>query len=76
MIVAPPRVLLLTPIVRALGKMGGMSRESSYTSTMYHWFDNGKASRDLGIQFRSSKDAIAESVSWLKDHLTEFVQEK
>ncbi|NCN41161.1 NAD-dependent epimerase/dehydratase family protein [bacterium] len=74
--VNPPRVILLTPIVRAMGKMGGLSRESSFTSTMYHWFDNSKAKRELGLEFRSADESIHESVSWLKDHLSEFKELK
>jgi dihydroflavonol-4-reductase len=67
--VSPPRILLLTPIVRALGKIGGMSKESSLTSTMYHWFDHTKAEKELGLHFKSADEAIHSSVSWLKQNM-------
>lgn len=69
--VKPPQTLLPTFIVRFLGKIGVLSRESSYTSTMYHWFDNTKAKEELGIQFKSADEAIRESVKWLKEHPNE-----
>lgn len=70
--VKAPWIHLPTPIVRMMGKFGGLSRESSYTSTMYHWFDNSKATRDLGLNFKSSDVAIKESVDWLKSHKDEI----
>ncbi len=70
--VKAPWIPLPTPIVRALGRFGKLSRESSFTSTMYHWFDNKKAQKELGIQFKSSREAIKDSISWLKSHQNEF----
>lgn len=66
-----PWICVPTPVVRLMGKVGLMSRESSYTSTMYHWFDNGKAREELGLNFRSSDEAIKASTQWLKDHKDE-----
>lgn len=69
--VKPPQTLLPTFVVRVFGRIGVLSRESSYTSTMYHWFDNSKARKELNIHFKSADEAIRESVQWLKEHPNE-----
>lgn len=66
-----PWIRVPTPVVRLMGRVGLMSRESSYTSTMYHWFDHAKAKNELGVHFKSSDEAIRASTQWLKDHLDE-----
>ncbi|MFN8791177.1 MAG: NAD-dependent epimerase/dehydratase family protein [Bdellovibrionales bacterium] len=50
-----------------LGLKGGLSRENAWTSTMYHWFDNSKARRELGFNPRPANEAIRNSVQWMKD---------
>ncbi len=69
--VPPPKYPLPTFLVRILGKLGLMSRETSLTATMYHWFDHSKAERELKIKFKSAAEAIKESVEWLKAHENE-----
>lgn len=64
----PPFIPVPTFLVRLMGRFGLMSRESTYTSTMYHWFDNSKAQRELDIQFKSAHYAIQQSTRWLKSH--------
>lgn len=50
------------------GWKGPASRENAWSATMYHWFDNSKAKRELGFNPRPSAEAIANSVRWMKDH--------
>lgn len=49
------------------GKESSLSLENARVSTMYHWFDNAKARRELGLIPRPAKDAIASSVEWMKE---------
>lgn len=46
----------------------GVSRENSYTATMYHWFDAAKAKQDLGFKPTDSNKAVENSVRWMKDN--------
>lgn len=50
-----------------LGMKGPLSRENAYTSTMYHWFDSDKAQKELGFKPRPAREAIHNSVQWMKD---------
>lgn len=59
-------------ILEKLGKRGPLNSETAHTSTMYHWFDNSKAKKVLGLQPKSAEIAIKESILWLKEHLGEF----
>jgi dihydroflavonol-4-reductase len=75
--VEPPRILLPPWAVFTLGWIGdrmtdlgldgGLSVENARTSQMYHWFDNSKAKRELGLNPRPSRQAIAASVRWMKE---------
>ncbi|WII70568.1 NAD-dependent epimerase/dehydratase family protein [Bdellovibrio sp. 22V] len=51
-----------------MGLKGPISRENAYTSTMYHWFDSSKAQRELDFKPRPAREAIHNSVQWMKDH--------
>lgn len=51
-----------------VGLKGPLSRENAHTATMYHWFDSSKAQRDLGFHPRPAREAIHNSVQWMKDH--------
>jgi dihydroflavonol-4-reductase len=76
--VRPPNILLPTPIVHMLGhvgdalekigKKGPLNSENAWTSTLYHWFDSGKAQRELGLKPKPARHAIHGSVQWIKDH--------
>jgi len=47
----------------------GLSSENAYTASMYHWFDNSKAKRELGFApKKSAQQAIDDSVSWMKQN--------
>lgn len=48
------------------GLSGSLSTENAWTATMYHWFDNSKAKKELGFKPRSAREAIKSSVSWMK----------
>lgn len=50
-----------------IGKSSSVSIENAWTSTLYHWFDNSKARRELGLDPRPARAAIAASVGWMKE---------
>jgi len=52
-----------------IGKKGPMNSETAWTSTLYHWFDNSKAQRELGLKFKPASYALEQSVRWIKDNL-------
>ena len=54
--------------LRPLGVKGPVTRENAWTSTMFHWFDNSKARRELGFNPRPAREAIQKSVQWMKEH--------
>lgn len=74
--VDPPKIYLPNPVVHGLGKVGDflenvgkkgpINSENAWTSTMFHWFSNEKAKRDLNLQPMNARQAIAESVGWIK----------
>lgn len=49
------------------GMKGPASRENAWTATMFHWFDNSKAKRELDFNPRPSVLAIENSVRWMKE---------
>lgn len=49
-----------------LGLKGPLSRENAYTATMYHWFDCTKAKQELDFNPRPAREAIHNSVQWMK----------
>lgn len=50
----------------ALGMKGSLSTENAWTATLYHWFDNSKAKKELGFNPRPAREALRSSVSWMK----------
>lgn len=76
--VKPPSQLMPDSVLHIVGTIGDfmelcglkgpLSRENAYTATMYHWFDSSKAQKELGFKPRSAKEAIHNSVQWVKDH--------
>lgn len=76
--VSAPKIYLPKPLLLALGKLGDalesfgqkgpINSENAWASVLYHWFDNSKAKRELGLQPRSAKLAISDSVQWMKDN--------
>ncbi len=75
--VKPPSIYLPNPIVHSLGKVGDLlekfgkkgplNTENAWTSTMFHWFSNEKAKRQLGLNPMSAELAIKESVDWSRE---------
>lgn len=55
-------------IMESFGKKGVLNSENAWTSTLYHWFDNSKAKRELGLNPKPASYAIGQSVRWMKDH--------
>lgn len=53
-------------IMTEFGLKGPVSKENAQTSVMYHWFDHGKAEKDLDFHPRPAKEAIHNSVTWMK----------
>jgi dihydroflavonol-4-reductase len=51
-----------------VGLKGPLSRENAYTATMYHWFDCAKAKQELDFNPRPAREAIHNSVQWMRDH--------
>lgn len=51
-----------------LGLKGPLSRENAYTATMYHWFECNKAKQELDFNPRPAREAIHNSVQWMKDN--------
>lgn len=74
---APPFVKLPDGLLHTIGALGDgleklglkgpLSRENAYTATMYHWFDNSKAKKELAFNPRPAKDAIHNSIQWIKE---------
>ena len=77
--VPPPRIHLPNTAVLALGKVGDLleklnlkgpvNTENAWASILFHWFDNTKARNELSLKPRPAREAIEESVSWMKEHL-------
>lgn len=57
----------LGDMMEKMGLKGPLSRENAYTATMYHWFDSSKAQRELNFKPRPAREAIHNSVQWMKD---------
>lgn len=76
--VAPPKFYLPKPIIKALGitgdmleafnKKGMLNSENAATSVMYHWFDNSKAKKHLGLNPQPARTAIESSIRWIKEN--------
>ncbi len=76
--VKSPSIYLPNPVVHFLGKAGDLlmkvglkgplNSETAWTSTLYHWFSNDKAKKELGFKPRPSHVAIENSVRWCKDN--------
>ena len=49
------------------GLKGPISRENAWTSTLYHWFDNAKAKKELGFNPKSARYSIGKSVDWIRE---------
>ncbi|MGZ3790156.1 MAG: NAD-dependent epimerase/dehydratase family protein [Bacteriovorax sp.] len=59
---------ILSSIHDFLGLKGELSRENIFSATSFHWYDHQKAERELHFHPRSYREAISESVEWMKEH--------
>lgn len=76
--VEPPKISLNKNFLLALGKVGDflekfdkkglMNSENAWTSSLYHWFDNSKAKRELQLDPKPAKFAIRNSIQWMRDN--------
>lgn len=77
--VQPPRFTLPRWALHLLGAFGDhvltplnlkspLSRETAWTSTLYHWFSSEKAQKELGLKVTPAKLAIRDSVEWMKQN--------
>ncbi len=76
--VNPPSICMPNLVARGLGRLGDglekinlkgpLNSERAWTAILYHWFDNSKAKRELGLNPRPASYAIKNSVAWMKDH--------
>jgi dihydroflavonol-4-reductase len=74
----PPGLLMPAAVLHGLGAAGDfmavlgfrspVSQENAWTSTLFHWFDSSKAQRELKFKPRPAREAIAESVQWMKQN--------
>lgn len=55
-------------LMEKAGLKGPVSKENAHTATMFHWFDSSKAQKDLDFKPRPAREAIHNSVQWMKDH--------
>lgn len=75
--VRPPHIFLPNVLVHGLGKVGDilerfgmkgpLNSETAWTSTLFHWFDSSKARNELGLKTRPAREAIAQSIRWMKE---------
>ena len=54
-------------VMEKMGFKGPLSKENAYTATMYHWFDSSKAQKELDFHPRPAREAIHNSVQWIKE---------
>ncbi len=76
--VEPPKIPLGRLALLSLGKIGDIAEffgargpintENARVSILYHWFDNAKAKKELGLNPRPPHLAIQKSVQWMRDH--------
>lgn len=70
--VKAPYIPLPDCVLHAVGSLGdsikwiGISKENAWTSTLFHWFDNSKAKIELGFTPKPAKQAIQNSIRWMK----------
>ncbi|HEY8271471.1 MAG TPA: NAD-dependent epimerase/dehydratase family protein [Pseudobdellovibrionaceae bacterium] len=58
----------LGDFLESLGIKGALSTENARTATLYHWFDNSKAKKELNFNPHTAREAIRNSVSWMKEN--------
>lgn len=76
--VTPPKYRLSKSMIHGLGFMGDqlervglkgpVNSETAWTSTLFHWFNNRKATDEFGVQFQAADVAIESSIRWSRDN--------
>lgn len=51
-----------------LGLRGPIPSERAIAAILYHWYDSSKARKELGYTTRPAKEAIGQSVMWMKEN--------
>jgi len=71
----PPKTKLPNALLLSLAHLadffridGMLSIENVKIATMYHWYDNSKAKRELDFHPRPALEAIKNSVSWMREN--------
>ncbi|MCJ8277465.1 MAG: NAD-dependent epimerase/dehydratase family protein [Bdellovibrionales bacterium] len=54
--------------MRVFGKESSLSSETAVTSSLYHWFDNSRAKKEIHFEPTPARTAIKESISWMKEN--------
>ncbi len=75
--VSAPNIKLPNPVVKIMGQIGDLleplnkkfplNSEAAWSAILFHWYDNSKAVKELGLKPRPAKVAIQESVQWIKE---------
>ena len=58
----------LGDVLFKLGLKFPLTSDNAWTATMFHWFSNDKAVKELGFHPGSAEAAIRQSVQWMKKH--------
>lgn len=76
--VQKPSIRLPTWLIRSLGYAGEatlalglkfpFNKDSAYAATLFHWFKNEKAVKQLNLNPRPASYAIEQSVRWMRDN--------
>lgn len=76
--VAAPRIGLSKNVLLTLGKLGDflekinlrgpINSENARTSVLFHWFDCSKAKKELDFNPRPAREAIKNSVQWMREN--------
>ncbi|OQW48184.1 MAG: hypothetical protein A4S09_13830 [Proteobacteria bacterium SG_bin7] len=65
----PPKYKLPSSLLKIAARLTSrVTRENIIAATMYHWFDNSKARHELGFNPRPAREAIKNSVTWMKEN--------
>ncbi len=58
----------VTGLISQIGLKSNLSSDSLYISSMFHWYDTSKATKELGLVTQSPFNAVQKSLRWAKDH--------
>ena len=56
----------MSATLERVGKKGPVSSESAQASILFHWFDHAKATKELHFHPRPAREAIRDSVAWMR----------